>query len=273
MAEDRLPPQDLNAEQSVVGCMLLDKNAIIRVVEMLRPDSFYRDAHRYIFEAILNLFDKNEPVDIVTVTAELRKTDRLDSVGGSVYISDLLNCVPTAANVEYYAKIVAEKAVLRRLIEAGTKIVAEAFEDPENVDAVLDDAEKSIFEIALKRSRQGFQKIDALLKSVLNKIDQLYGKKESLIGIPTGYPDLDSMTGGLQNSELIIIAARFGRKNRSRAQHSAECSRLSINCRWQYSAWKCPKSSQPRGCSAASPGGRYAKTEGADPFGRRMEKD
>ncbi|MFA5098350.1 MAG: replicative DNA helicase [Candidatus Margulisiibacteriota bacterium] len=208
MAEDRLPPQDLNAEQSVVGCMLLDKNAIIRVVEMLRPDSFYRDAHRYIFEAILNLFDKNEPVDIVTVTAELRKTDRLDSVGGSVYISDLLNCVPTAANVEYYAKIVAEKAVLRRLIEAGTKIVAEAFEDPENVDAVLDDAEKSIFEIALKRSRQGFQKIDALLKSVLNKIDQLYGKKESLIGIPTGYPDLDSMTGGLQNSELIIIAAR-----------------------------------------------------------------
>ncbi|MEK7376714.1 MAG: replicative DNA helicase, partial [Candidatus Margulisiibacteriota bacterium] len=161
-----------------------------------------------IFEAILNLFDKNEPVDIVTVTAELRNMNKIDAVGGSVYISDLLNCVPTAANVEYYARIVAEKAVLRRLIEAGTRIVGEAFEDPENVDAVLDDAEKSIFEIALKRSRQGFQKIDVLLKSVLNKIDQLYGKKDSLIGTPTGYPDLDNMTGGMQNSELIIIAAR-----------------------------------------------------------------
>ena len=142
MAEERIPPQDLIAEQSVIGSMLLDKNAIVRVVEILHPDSFYRDAHRFICEAILEIFDQGEPVDLITVTDALRKSGKLDAIGGSVYVADLLNSVPTSANVDYYAKIVEEKAVLRRLIEAGTKIVGSAFEQNDDVDQILDQAEK-----------------------------------------------------------------------------------------------------------------------------------
>ena len=208
MPEDRLPPQNLAAEQSVLGSMLLDKNALIKCGDILSSNSFYRDAHRFIYDAILDLFNRNEPVDIVTVTNELRKTNRLDQVGGSIYISDLLNSVPTAANVEYYARIVEEKSVLRRLIEAGTKIVGDAFSEPEKMDDVLNDAEKVIFEIAMRRSKQGFSKIDNVLKTVLDRIDMLYGKKESFTGIPSGFPDLDKLTAGFQNSEMIIIAAR-----------------------------------------------------------------
>lgn len=208
MNEERIPPQDLNAEQSVIGSMLLDKNAITRAMEILSPESFYRDSHRFIYESILELSESNEPVDIVTVTDHLRNNGKLDAVGGSVYISDLLGSVPSAANAEYYAKIVEEKAVLRRLIDAGTGIISRAFDHPKEVDLVLDEAEKNIFDIALKRVRQGFFKIDHVLKNVLDRIDSLYGKKESITGIPTGFPDLDKMTAGFQNSELIIIAAR-----------------------------------------------------------------
>ena len=208
MPEDKIPPQNLAAEQSVIGSMLLDKNAVVKVIEMLRPESFYRDAHRYIYESILELFDRGEPVDLVTVTENLRKAGKLDAVGGSVYVADLLNSVPTAANVEYYARIVEEKAVLRRLIEAGTKIVADAFNEPDDVDQILDSAEKAVFDIALKRVREGFNRIDSVIKRVLDRIDSLYGKKEAFTGIPTGYPDLDQLTAGFQNSDLIIIAAR-----------------------------------------------------------------
>jgi len=188
--------------------MLIDKNAIVRVVEMLHPESFYRDAHRYICETILELFDKGEPVDLVTVTDSLRKAGKLDAVGGSVYVADLLNSVPTSANVEYYAKIVEEKAVLRRLIDAGTRIVSNAFGETEHVDQILDHAEKAIFDIALKRVREGFHKIDSVIKRVLDKIDSLYDKKEAITGCTTGFPDLDKMTAGFQNSDLVIIAAR-----------------------------------------------------------------
>lgn len=208
MAEERIPPQNLQAEQSVIGAMLIDKNAIIKAVEILRPDSFYRDAHRYIFESILELFDKGEPVDLITITETMRKNNFLEHAGGSAYIADLLNSVPTSANVEYYAKIVEEKATLRRLIEAGTTIVSDAFAEPENVDHILDHAEKSIFEIALKRTKEGFHKIDQVLTRVLDKIDRLYGKQEHITGIPTGYTDLDNLTAGFQNSDLIIVAAR-----------------------------------------------------------------
>lgn len=208
MAEEKIPPQSLTAEQSVIGSMLLDKNAVVRAIEILRSDSFYRDAHRFIYEVILELFDRGEPIDLVTVTEALRKSGKLDAVGGSVYVADLLNSVPTAANVEYYAKIVEEKATLRRLIEAGTKIVSDAFSGPEDVDQVLDQAEKAIFDIALKRVREGFHKIDTVIKRVLDKIDSLYGKKEAITGTPSGFPDLDQLTAGFQNADLIIIAAR-----------------------------------------------------------------
>ena len=206
--EDRIPPQNLEAEQYVIGSMLIDKNAIIKVLEILRPESFYRDAHRFIFDAMLELFDKGEPIDLITVTEHLRKINKLDAVGGSAYVGDLLNSVPTAANIEYHAKIVEEKYILRKLIEAGTNIVASGFEDPEDIDLVLDRAEKQVFDIALKRVREGFHKIDSVLKKVLDKIDKLYGKADPITGAPTGYPDLDNMTAGFQPSDLIIIAAR-----------------------------------------------------------------
>jgi replicative DNA helicase len=208
MPDEKIPPQNLAAEQSVIGSMLLDKNAVVRVLELLAPESFYRDAHRYIYEAIIELFDRGEPVDLVTVTEALRKSGKLDQAGGSVYVTDLLNSVPTAANAEYYAKIVEEKALLRRLIESGTAMIGEAFSDPDDVDQVLDRAEKSIFDIALKRSREGFQKIDSVIKKVLDKIDALYGKKEAITGTTTGFPDLDKLTAGFQSADLIIIAAR-----------------------------------------------------------------
>ena len=208
MSEERIPPKNLVAEQSVIGSLLIDKNAMVRAIEILRPDSFYRDAHRFIFEAILELFDRGEPVDLVTTTETLRKAGKLEAVGGSVYVADLINSVPTAANLEYYAKIVEEKATLRRLIDAGTRIVSSSFEAVENVDQILDRAEKSIFEIALKRTREGFHRLDEVLKSVLDKIDRLYGKKENITGIPTGFTDLDNLTAGFQNSDLIIVAAR-----------------------------------------------------------------
>jgi replicative DNA helicase len=208
MVEDRIPPQDLVAEQSVIGSMLLDKNAVVRAVEILRPESFYRDAHRFIYETMIELFDRGEPVDLVTVTDALRKVGKLDAAGGAVYLADLLNSVPTAANMEFYAKIVEEKSVLRRLIEAGTKIVADAFQATEDVDQILDQAEKTIFGIALKRIREGFHRIDSVIKGVLDKIDSLYDKKGGITGIPTGFTDLDQLTAGFQNSDLIIIAAR-----------------------------------------------------------------
>lgn len=208
MPEERIPPQNLQAEQSVLGSMLIDKSAIVKAVEILHPDSFYRDAHSNIYRSILELFDRGEPIDLVTVTETLRKNNRLEAVGGSVYVADLINSVPTAANVEYYARIVEEKATLRRLIDAGTQMVSEAFSEPENVDQILDRAEKTIFDIALKRVREGFHKIDEVLKRVLDRIDRLYGKKENITGIPTGYADLDNLTAGFQNADLIIIAAR-----------------------------------------------------------------
>ncbi|MFA4906584.1 MAG: replicative DNA helicase [Candidatus Margulisiibacteriota bacterium] len=205
---ERIPPQNIAAEQSILGSMLIDKNAISKVVEGIYPDSFYRDAHRYIFEAIIGLFDKSEPVDLVTVTEKLRLDGKLDIIGGSVYLTDLINSVPTSANVEYYAKIVEDKAVLRRLIEAGTRIVSEAFNERDNVDQALDASEKLVFDIALKRMKAGFNKMSDVLKTVLDKIDLLYGRKQTLSGISSGFPDLDSMTAGFQNADLIIVAAR-----------------------------------------------------------------
>lgn len=208
MVDEKLPPQNIPAEQSVIGAMLLDKNAIMQAVEILSPDSFYKEAHRYIYEAILSISDRNEPVDLITVTEELRKTGKLDAIGGSVYISDLLGSVPTAANVGYYARLVEEKAILRRLIEAGTAIVNDCFDEKNKVDFVLDNAEKTILEIAMKKARQGFFKIDNILKDVLDIMDKLYGKKEAITGIPSGFPDLDRLTAGFQNSDLVILAAR-----------------------------------------------------------------
>ena len=208
METERIPPQNIAAEQSILGALLMDKDAVLRCIEILKPESFYRDDHSIIYSAILGLFEKNEPVDLVTLTHYLEKEGKLERVGGSTHLAELLNAVPTAANVEHHARIVQEKAILRRLMEAGTRIVQDAMEQPESVDRILDSAEKRVFEIALKSTQQNFHPIDAVLKEVLDKIDEMYGKKGNITGIPSGFVDLDNYTAGFQNSDLIILAAR-----------------------------------------------------------------
>lgn len=207
-SEAKLPPQNIEAEQSVLGSLLIDKEAIAKVADILHSESFYRDAHQWIFQSIINLFSKSEPVDLITITDELSRIGKLDAVGGRVYVADIINSVPTSANVEYYAKIVEDKAVLRSLISQGSELVTEAFKDDVEVDSVLDNAQKSIIDIVQKKLRQGFIKIKDLLDDVMKKMEDTYDQGSHITGVPTGYIDLDEMTGGFQPADLVIIAGR-----------------------------------------------------------------
>jgi replicative DNA helicase len=181
---------------------------VAKVVEFLHPESFYREAHQWIYQSILNLYNKNEPIDLVTVTDELGRMAKLDAVGGRVYVSDIINSVPTSANVEYYARIVEDKAILRELISQGSSMVTEAFSDSVDVDDVLDVAQKSIFEIAQRKIRKGFIRIKDLLDAVMKKIEETYDQGSHITGVPSGFIDLDALTGGFQPADLVIIAAR-----------------------------------------------------------------
>jgi replicative DNA helicase len=205
---ERIPPQNLDAEQAVLGAMLIKKEAIAEVAEILRPDDFYREAHRIIFQAMMDLFSRNEAVDLITVTEELRRTENLDKVGGIAFVTALATAVPTAANVTYHAHIVADKAQLRRLINAATDIASAAYEDTEDIDAVMDEAEKKVLAIAAYQTGGAFEPIKDIVMGTFDKISQLYESKGGLTGIPTGFTDLDKLTSGLQDSDLILVAAR-----------------------------------------------------------------
>ena len=221
-ALDRLPPQNLDAEMSVLGAMLLDKEAIAQAIESIGPDSFYKEANAKVYSAVIQLYDTNQPVDIVTITEYLKKQKELESVGGAGYISMLLDAIPSAANVSHYLKIVQEKAILRRLINASTGIVSRCYNDGEDVSDVLDDAEREIFDIAQHRRTQGFVKIGDLIKHSIETVESLYQKKEYVTGVASGYTDLDTMTAGFQPSDLIIIAARPSMGKTSLALNIAE---------------------------------------------------
>ena len=208
MALERIPPQNLDAEQSTLGSMLLEKEAIYKGSEILRPDDFYREAHRVIFEVVVHLANKGEPVDLITVSEELKQRGMLDKVGGVAYLTQLANFVPTAANVGHYANIVAEKSLLRSIISVATNIVKMGYEGSEEVDVILDRAEKDIFEISQKRNVKGFVSLRSILVETFERIEKLYESKGGVTGLPTGYPDFDRMTAGLQPSDLIILAAR-----------------------------------------------------------------
>lgn len=205
---ERIPPQNIEAEQSTLGSMLIDRDAISKAIETLRPEYFYKDAHRIIFQVIVELFEKGEPVDLITVTEVLRARELLEQIGGVGYLTLLAGVVPTAANVEYYARIVEEKYLLRSLISAGTEIAAMGYDESHDVDSALDNAERLIFSIAQNRSVQTFESIKSVLVSTLERIETLYNNKGGITGIPTGFHDLDQMLSGLQRSDLIIIAAR-----------------------------------------------------------------
>jgi replicative DNA helicase len=204
----KLPPQNVEMEQSVLGAILLENNALVKVLELLDPRDFYRDAHRWIFGAMIELFEENMPIDLLTVMERLRKKDRLEAVGGATYLAELVELVPTAAHVWHHAQVVREKAVLRSLIHTATTIVTESYEDSEDVEMLLDRAEQAIFEISQRRVSTGFVHINAVLKGSFKRIEQLYERKELVTGVPTGFIEFDRRTAGLQPADLIIIAGR-----------------------------------------------------------------
>ncbi|HEX2945668.1 MAG TPA: replicative DNA helicase [Clostridia bacterium] len=206
----RIPPHNIEAEQAVLGCMLLDSDIIATVTELIRSEDFYRDDHKEICEAILDLTERAGPVDIITVSEQLQLRGTLDAVGGLEYLTNITDAVPTTANARHYAKIVEEKSLLRKLIKASSDIAGMSYDASEEAAFVLDKAEKSIFDILEKRSTQGFTHIKDVLLDTFNRLEELYNSKSFVTGVPTGFTDLDYKTAGLQNSDLILIAARPG---------------------------------------------------------------
>lgn len=206
--EERVPPQNIEAEQSVLGAMLIDKEAIAKATEILSAEDFYREAHRVIFSAMLEIYNKNEAVDMITVTDILRRDNKLEDVGGIAYITSLANVVLTAANVKYHAEIVAEKSVLRQLVKVSTEIAAMGYEANDEVGVLLDTAESRILEISNRKKRTDFTLISAVLMDSVQNIEKLLNNKGGLTGIPTGFNDLDKLTSGLHPSDFIILAAR-----------------------------------------------------------------
>jgi replicative DNA helicase len=205
---DRTPPQNIEAEQAVLGAIFLDKEALIKATELIRPEDFYRTTHQRIYEVMMELGDKDEPVDLVTVTSELNDRKWLEEIGGVSYLSDLANAVPSAANVEYYAYIVEEKSILRRLIKAATQIASSGYANQDEVAQILNEAEKSILDIAGRKVTDGFLPIKDVLIETYERIEALHNSTSDMTGTPSGYRDLDRMTSGFQRSDLIILAAR-----------------------------------------------------------------
>jgi len=204
----RVPPQNLDAEQSVLGGILLDNTAVNSVIEVLQTGDFYSEAHRKIFNAIIDLGEKNEPADLITLSNELRNKGELDKIGGDVYLAALVDRVPSAANIVHYSKIVKEKAILRGLIGAATDILTRSYGAGADIDSVLDEAEHAVFEISEHKIKPSFFPIKEIVKESFVTIEALYAKKSLITGVSTGYRRLDELTSGLQKSDLIIIAGR-----------------------------------------------------------------
>jgi len=207
---EKLPPQSIEAEQSLLGSLMLDRNAITKVADFLQPKDFYRATHQEIYQACQDLFEKGEPIDILSVSNRLREKNLLDEIGGHSYLTELINSVPTASHVLNYAKIVQRKRILRDLIEASHEIGILGYNETEDTDLLLDQAEKRIFSIAQKSLSQNFIPVKATLEEAFERIDRLSKHQEGLRGVPTGFTDLDNILAGLQKSDLIILASRPG---------------------------------------------------------------
>lgn len=206
---EKLLPQNIEAECGVLGSIIIDPEAIVQVSDFLHPEDFYRDAHRTIYEVILHLYQSSEPADFITICDELERRGRLEDVGGASYITSLINQVPTSGNVEYYGHIVERTSTLRRLIHAAGQIAAVAYEEAD-ADIALDKAEKLIFDISQRHTRSDFSSMEEILADYMTKLEQLNARRGTIVGVPSGFTDLDRMTGGLQRSDLIILAARPG---------------------------------------------------------------
>ena len=204
----RIPPHSVESEQSILGSILLDKDAIITVAETITPSDFYKDAHRVIYESMMALNNKNEPIDMVTLTDELRKRGYLDDIGGVTYLTSLSTIVPTTSNVKYYAEIVKEKSVLRQLIKASNDIINLGYGSGESAEDVLDFAEKKIFDISQERTNDDFKPINQVLMDTYDMIESIYSNKSDVTGVTTGFKDLNKKINGLQRTDLILVAAR-----------------------------------------------------------------
>ena len=207
---NKLPPQNTEAEQCLLGCLMLDKEAIVKVVDFIRAEDFYKGIHQDIFQVMSDLYEKTEPIDILSVSAKLKERNRLEDIGGSSYLSALINTVPTATNIGHYAKIVREKKILRDLISVSEEIGLSAFDETEEVDMLLDKAEKTVFDIGQRALTQNFISIKDILPETFERLDALSKNHGSLRGTPTGFKDLDHKLSGLQKSDLVILAARPG---------------------------------------------------------------
>ena len=204
----RIPPHSVESEQSILGSILLDKDAIITVTETIQPEDFYKEAHKIIYECMLKLNSKNEPIDLITLTEELKKQDSLENIGGISYITSLSTIVPTTTNVKYYADIVKEKSVLRKLIKVSNDILNSGYDNSVKVEEILEQAEKKIFDISQEKSSEDFKSINSVLMDTYDMIEKLYTNKEEITGITTGFDDLNKKINGLQRTDLILVAAR-----------------------------------------------------------------
>ena len=205
---DRLPPQNVEAEQSIIGAILIDNEALPKALEIIGIDDFYKTSHRKIFRSMVELFDRNEPIDLITLTDFMKRSDELEAVGGVSYLSSLVNMVPTAANIKYHSKIVREKGLLRSLLRSATEIASKVYEDNLEAEEMVDYAEKSIFDISDKRVKASFITLKELIKSSFEMIEHLYDKKEAITGVPSGFRDLDELTTGFQKGDLIVVGGR-----------------------------------------------------------------
>ncbi len=204
----RLPPQNLEAEQSVLGSIMQQQGTMAKAAEILNEDDFYRDSHKFIYFTMLTLFDRGEPIDLITVTSNLKDANKLDEVGGPSYLASLTDIVPVAANIAYYAKIVRDKAILRRLIQTSTEIAGRCYEEQDDIDGLLDEVEQNVFEISRAKSGQSFHPLSSVINDTFKYVEQLFERKELITGVSTGYHDFDKMTAGLQPADLIILAGR-----------------------------------------------------------------
>ncbi|MCW1888346.1 MAG: replicative DNA helicase [Candidatus Moranbacteria bacterium] len=204
----RVPPQNIEAETSVLGSLMLDKDSVIKIADLLKVGDFYKNDHNDIYEVMLKLYEEREPIDVLSLANRLEELGKLEKMGGSSYLASLVNSVPSASNVVHYAKVVQKKSLLRRLISAASEIVEMGYDESEDVQQVLDVAEQKLFAISQKYMKQDFMPIKSILETAFNRIDELHKSDHTFRGVPTAYPDLDNMLAGLQNSDLIILAAR-----------------------------------------------------------------
>jgi len=204
----RTPPHSLDAERSVIGALMMDKDAIIKIADMIHVGDFYKEAHNIIYEAMLSLYENNDPIDVLSISNKLEENNKIDSIGGASYLASLVSGITSASNITYYAKIIQKKSVLRRLIGAAAEINEMGYDESEDVEKTLDDAERLLFGISEKSLKQEFTPIKTILGDAFDRLDDLHKNKGEMRGVPTGFPDLDTLLSGLQKSDLIILAAR-----------------------------------------------------------------